>query len=161
MDKFPVPTRKRRLFEAVIRIIDLIIYATVFAGGLYALFGTPTTVADELVGAEWLIVMWAGLLMLGGLAGFVGRLIRNWMTELPATWLAATGIIIYFVVLGRFAFTSVTAAVAASLVLVAFMVMARRWAELQIFATDPTNPDWKSRIAQALRRKTPDYSRLA
>lgn len=159
METFEIPSKKRKFYEGFIRVIDLIVYSAVFVGGLYALFGTPDTVADELGGFEWLVALWSGLLLIGGLAGFVGRFIRNWMTEVPATWLAATGIIIYFVVLGRYTFTSITAAVAATLALVAFLLMVRRWAELQIFSTDPTNPDWRVRFAQALRRKTPNYHR--
>lgn len=137
MDRHPIPEERRRRFELVIRIIDLVVYAAVFAGGIYAFIGTPTSVVDELIGVEWLIVLWAGLLLTGGGVGFVGRLGRWWMVEVPATVLAFSGILIYFVVLGRFAFTSITAAVAASLVLVAMSVLVRRWAELQILRNRP------------------------
>lgn len=157
MDRHPVSTARRRRFEAVIRITDLIVYAGVLGGGVYALAGTPSSVADELVGAEWLVTLWALLLLAGGLAGFVGRLIRYWFVEVPATVLAFFGILIYFVVLGRFAFTSITAAVAAAFVLVAMVAMARRWAELQIFATDPDATDFKTRMAEALRRRTTNF----
>ncbi|MDF2578423.1 MAG: uncharacterized protein K0S49_2 [Microbacterium sp.] len=119
--------------------------------------GTPATVVDELTGAEWLIVVWALLLLGGGAAGFVGRLTRFWMVEMPATVLAFAGILIYFVVLGRFATSSITAAVAALLVLVAMGMIARRWAELQIFATDPDHQDFKTRMAEALRRRTANF----
>jgi hypothetical protein len=157
VDRLPVPAPRRRRFETVIRIIDLIVYAAVLAGGVYALVGTPATVVDELTGAEWLIVVWALLLLGGGAAGFVGRLTRFWMVEMPATVLAFAGILIYFVVLGRFATSSITAAVAALLVLVAMGMIARRWAELQIFATDPDHQDFKTRMAEALRRRTANF----
>jgi HAMP domain-containing protein len=157
MDRHPVATARRRRFEAFIRLLDLIVYAGVFLGGVYALLGTPATVADELQGAEWLVMLWALLLLVGGLSGFVGRLTRYWFVEVPATVLAFFGIVIYFVVLGRFAFTSITAAVAAAMVLVAQVAMARRWAELQIFATDPDATDFKTRMADALRRRTTNF----
>lgn len=156
MDRRPIEPARRKRFEAFIRIIDLIAYAAVFAGGIYALVATPITVFDELAGTG-LIYLWAGLLLLGGAAGFVGRLTRFWFPEMPATVLAFAGILIYFVVLGRYTFTSITAAVAATLVLVSMLVMARRWAELQIFATDPAAKDFRTRLADALRRRTQNF----
>lgn len=159
MDRYPVPVERRHRFEAVIRVIDLIVYAAVFIGGVYALVGTPTMVVAELQGSLWLVLVWSGLLCLGGLVGFLGRLTRFWMMEVPATVLAFFGILIYVVVLGRYAFSSITAAVAALLVIVAMGLVARRWAELQIFATDPDLHDFRSRMAEALRRRTQDFPR--
>lgn len=159
MDRFPIPEERRHRFEAVIRIIDLIVYAAVGSGGVYALVATPATVAAELYGAMWLVGVWSALLCLGGLVGFIGRFSRFWMLEVPATVLAFFGILIYVVVLGRFAFTSITAAVAALLAVVAMGLVARRWAELQIFATDPGRHDFRSRMAEALRRRTQDFPR--
>lgn len=153
----PVPAARRRRFEAVIRVIDVVVYAAVLVGGVYALIGPPQSIVDELVGAEWLIVVWAVLLITGGAVGFVGRLCRWWMVETPATVLAFAGILIYLVVLGRFTFTSITAAVATTLILVALGMTARRWAELQIFATDPAGTEFKVRLANALRRRTTDF----
>ena len=105
-----------------------------------------------------MIGLWAGMLLLGGSAGFVGRLTRWWMVEAPATALSAFGILIYFVVLGRFAFASITSAVAVALVGVAMLVMARRYAELQIFASEPGS-DFRTRAAEALHRRTGDFVR--
>lgn len=157
MDKYPVTPERRRRFEVFIRMLDLIAYAAVFVVGVYALIATPTTILTELEGSLWLVVVWAGLLCTGGLIGFIGRLTRYWMLEMPSTVLAFAGILIYFVVLGRLAFTSVTATVAATLILVAMLLVARRWAELQIFATDPDHHDLKSRLAEAIRRRTHDF----
>jgi hypothetical protein len=157
MDRRPIPPERRRKYEALIRRIDLFAYLVVFVGGLYALFATPETVADELKGVMWLVGVWAALLFTGGAVGFAGRLSRYWMIEVPATVLAFFGVVIYVVVLGRFAFTSVTAAVAALLIVVAGLLMARRWAELQIFATDPDAHDFQRRMAEILRRRTQDF----
>lgn len=158
MDRLPIPPKVRHFYEATIRIIDLIVYSAVFVGGVYALVGTPNTVVDELIGWEWVVILWAGLLLVGGAAGFVGRLSRWWMIEVPATVLAAFGIGIYFVVLGRFAFVSITSAVAVTLVCVAMLVMIRRYAELQIFASEP-GTDFRTRAAEALRRRTSNFVR--
>lgn len=158
MERLPIPPKIRHRYEAIIRVIDLITYFAVFVGGVYALVGTPNSVVDELAGWEWVIVLWAFLLLLGGSAGFVGRLTRWWMVEVPATVLGSFGIAIYFIVLGRFAFASITSAVAVSLVAVAMLVMVRRYAELQIFATEP-GTDFRTRVAAALRRRTADVVR--
>ncbi len=158
MERAPVPPRIRHRYEAIIRIIDLFVYLAVLVGGFYAVIGTPNSVVDELAGWEWVIGLWAALLILGGLAGFLGRLTRWWMVEVPATVLASFGILIYFIVLGRFAFTSITSAVAVTLVAVAMLVMARRYAELQIFASEP-GTDFRTRAANALRRRTADFVR--
>lgn len=157
MDRHEVSTVRRRRIEAAIRIIDLVVYGGVFVGGIYALVGTPATVVGELQGFEWLVGLWASLLLAGGGAGFIGRLSRYWFVEVPATVAAFFGILIYFAVLGRYSFTSVTAAVAVTLVLAAMGNMARRWAELQIFATDPDAHDFRHRMADALRRRTTNF----
>lgn len=152
-----VPKRRRRILEAIIRIIDLIVYVAVFTGGLYAIAATPASVVDELEGSEWMIPLWGALLLVGGLGGFLGRLTRYWFLEVPSTTLAFSGILIYFVVLGRFAFTSITAVVATTLVLVAMAAMVHRWAELQIFASEPGEDDFRSRVARIFRRRTQNY----
>lgn len=158
MDRRPVPAATRHRYEAFIRVIDLITYFAVFVGGVYALAGTPNTVVDELAGWEWVIALWAALLLIGGIGGFVGRITRRWMIEVPATVLAGFGILIYFIVLGRFAFASITSAVAVTLVGVAMLVMVRRYLELQIFASEP-GTDFRTRAAEALRRRTADFVR--
>jgi hypothetical protein len=154
MDRFPVSAEKRRRLEALIRVIDMIIYLAIIAGGVYALFYTPASVQTELAGWDWLIGVWASLLLAGGVLGFLGRLTRYWVLEVPATPAGVFGILIYLVILGRTAFTSVTAAVATTLVFVAMAVLVRRYVELQIFASDPSNKDFQTRLAEMLRRRT-------
>lgn len=156
MDRYPVPAKIRLWYEAAIRVIDMITYLAVVGGGVYALIGTPNTVVDELVGWDWVIILWAALLLVGGSAGFIGRLTRFWFAEVPATVLAFTGAGIYFLILGRFAFASITSGVAVVMVFVAMLVMLRRYAELQIFASDP-HSDFRTRLADALRRRTANF----
>lgn len=154
MDRFPISAEKRRRLEAVIRVIDMIIYLAIIAGGVYALFFTPNTVQTELAGWEWLIGVWASLLLAGGVLGFIGRLSRYWVLEVPATSAGFFGVLIYLVILGRTAFDSLTAAVATTLVFVAMAVLVRRYVELQIFASDPEHKDFQTRLADMLRRRT-------
>lgn len=156
MDRIPVPPEKRRILEGLIRVTDLLIYATVIAGGVFALVFTPSSVRTELTGWEWMIPIWGGMLLAGGIGGFVGRLSRYWIIEVPALPLAAVGIGTYFLVLGSTAFSSPLAAVAATFVLVALLMMVRRYLELQIFASEPDDQDIRARVFAILRRRTRD-----
>lgn len=149
-----MPERKRRALEATIRIIDIVAYFIIFVGGCYALFFTPDSVQRELAGAEWLVPLWAGFLLVGGGMGMVGRITRIWILEPPADVAAIAGAAIYFVVLGNTLFQSVTAGVATTLVFYAIIQMFRRYIELQIFGTDPKVHSFTDRIAESLRRRT-------
>ena len=153
----PVPTRRRDLLEGMIRVIDLSVYAAIAVGGFYAVAATPTSVETELGQSPWLIWLWAGLLFVGGIAGFLGRLARRWMVEAPATILAMAGTLIYVIILARLALTSITTTVAVIFAATATALMFRRWSELQIFAT--TGQDIKSQWKAALSRKTANFSR--
>lgn len=154
MDNFPVEPKRRKIVNTGIRVIDIIIYLVVFAGGVYALWFTPKTVTQELHGWEWLIPWWSAFLLVGGLLGFVGRLTTIWILEPAAGVAASVGILIYLVVLTSTAFTSITSAVAACLVFVALLAINRRYFELQLFGSDPSRTDFKSRFADSLARRT-------
>lgn len=158
MDKLPVKPWRRRWYEAFIRILDLIIYAAVLGGGFIVAFAPPESAINELSGTKYLLVLWATLLIAGGSVGFIGRLVRWWMIEVPATILAFFGALIYFVVLGNRMFASLNAGLATAFVLVGAVVMARRWAELQIFGTEPGKQDFRTFIANIARRRTPNYT---
>ena len=151
--------QRRERLEATVRVIDMVVYATVLAGGFYALLATPLSVVDVLEGAEWLVPVWSGLLIAGGLVGLAGRATRYWMVEVPGTVLSFFGTMIYLVMLGRYAFASITASVAAALVVVALCTVARRWVELQIFSSDPDDGSFASRLAVTIRRRTSNFNR--
>lgn len=155
-ERYPVPENKRRILEAGIRLIDIIIYVAIFVGGCFAAFATPTSVQTELSGWRWLIPLWVGFLIVGGLMGAIGRITRIWILEPPADVAAVVGIAMYFVMLGKSAFDSWLAVLATMLVLVAALMMLRRYLELQIFGTDPSNRSFAERFADALRRRTGD-----
>lgn len=154
----PVPTAKRRFVEGMIRIVDLVIYALAALGGLGAVLATPESVVSELGANSILVWVWGLMLITGGVCGFLGRMFRRWMVEAPATILAMTGALIYVVVLAGRSLNSASAVVAMLFVLIAAAVLFRRWSELQIFATSGSD-DIKTMLAEAVRRKTANFSR--
>lgn len=158
MERFPVPPEKRRVLEALIRMIDIIAYFIVFLGGFVALFFTPDSVQRELEGWEWLVPIWAGFLLVGGGMGMAGRISRVWILEPPACVAAIFGTTIYFVVLGNTLFQSITVGVATALILYAVLMMGRRYIELQIFGTDPNITGFSDRVVEALRRRTANFA---
>ena len=148
---------RRRRLEAIIRVIDIFVYGIAVAGGLYAVIATPISVVDVLEGAEWLVPVWAVLLLAGGLSGLIGRITRYWMIERPGTILTFFGAAIYAVMLGRYAFTTITASVALVFTMTAMLVFFRRWIELNIFASEPNDGSFSTRIANAIRRRTKNF----
>lgn len=152
----PAIDDRRRLKEAMIRVIDIITYAAVLAGGFFAIRFTPDSVIALLDGWEWVIGLWAVLLIVGGLLGFVGRLTRIWAIEVPGTGAGIAGALIYAVVLANMAFMTPTALVAEALVVIATLTLLRRYIELQIFTTEPGEKSFTDRLAAALRRRTTD-----
>lgn len=156
MEKYPVGTRKRRVVELGIRIIDIVVYLVVTIAGVYALLFTPNTVEVQLSGFEWMIGWWAGFLLVGGIMGLAGRISTIWIMEPAADLAAFVGILMYFVIVGVTAFSSITAAVATCFVFVAGLGVARRYLELQLFGSDPSRRDWRSRIEDAFQRRIPN-----
>lgn len=141
----------------MIRVVDLVIYAAIATGGIYAIAATPGSVEKELGSDNLLIWAWGAMLVIGGVSGFLGRLTRRWMVETPATVLALFGVMIYVVLLARLALTSVTAAVAVFFTLAAAAILFRRWSELQIFASG--GKGGKEALLAAARRKTVNFAR--
>lgn len=156
MQRLPVEPRKRRVIEMTIRVFDILIYAAVVAGGVYALFFTPNTILRELTGWEWMIPIWAGFLLVGGGLGLFARISTIWIFEQAATIASFVGIAMYLIVLGTTAFTSITAAVATALVFVAALGVARRFLELQLFGSDPTHTSFITKLEDAWHRRTPN-----
>lgn len=132
----------------------MVIYLVALGGGIFALAFTPESVVKELADWDILVVLWGGLLVLGGLLGFVGRLTRVWVIETPGTVASIFGAAIYVVVLGATAFTTTTAAVAVCLIVISALCLLRRYTELQIFTTDPEADTFTERLRAALARRT-------
>lgn len=154
----PRHNEKRRAKEAMIRVLDLVIYAFVLAGGIFALAVPPESIKRELEGYEWLGIAWGVLLVVAGTAGFGGRLTRYWLPEVVGTTMAFFGELIYIVVLGATAWDSLTAWVALCMISGAMIAIARRYIELQIFTTDPEVQTISDRLEAMLQRRTNDVA---
>lgn len=154
----PRTDEKRRAKEALIRMLDVVIYCFVLAGGVFALAVPPDSIRRELEGYEWLGIAWGLLLIVAGFAGLVGRLSRYWLPEVVGVSMAFFGELIYIVVLGATAWESVTAWVALCMITGALVAIARRYVELQIFTTDPEVSTLAERIEAMLRRRTTDVA---
>jgi hypothetical protein len=156
MNRYPVEPRKRRFLELFIRTIDIVVYFAVLTGGIYAMFFTPDSITKQLAGWEWLVPWWACFLMFGGLLGVIGRSTTIWILEPAADVAASVGILIYLVVLAHTAFDTITSTVATFLVGVAFLAITRRYLELQLFGSDPSHRDFRSRLFDVMHRRIPN-----
>lgn len=156
MESIPVEPKKRKQIEFGIRLIDIACYTIIFVGGMAAMFFTPASIIEELVGYEWIIPYWAGMLLVGGALGFAARVSTIWIMEPAAAIISMFGITIYFVVLGKTAFDSFTAILASCLILVALLGVIRRYLELQLFGSNPDDKTLEARLRAALARRIPN-----
>lgn len=150
----PTINDRRKMKEALIRVVDLLAYAAVFLGGIGAFLVTPSTVRSALYGFPWLIVTWGVLLLVGGFLGFVGRLTRIWVIEIPGASAGFFGSAMYFVILGLASLRLPTAIVAVALVATMMLLLARRYIELQILTSEPGDVTFGSKLRSILRRRT-------
>ena len=65
-------------------------------GGMAAIFWTPVTIQAQLGGMTY---VWALILLFGGLLAFGATLTQRYLIEWPATYMVATGVILYLVAL--------------------------------------------------------------
>lgn len=154
----PQVSQRNRRWELLIWIIDLASYAFLGASGVIALFFTSDFVLKEV---KWTaaIVVWGCLLLGGGIAGFLGRLTRRWWVELLGNVAAASGAAVYVIIIVSAIITNGSTMVLLAFVLVAFLMMLRRYAELQIFTSDPGLGTFTSRVLFLLRRRTENVVR--
>lgn len=156
METFPVEPKKRLRIEMGIRLMDIFAYTVIFIGGVAAMFFTPNSIINELVGYEWLIPYWALMLLVGGGLGFFARVSTIWIMEPAADVISMFGIVIYFFVLGKTAFSSLTAVLASCLIMVSLLFVIRRYLELQLFGSNPDHRDFRSKLRDALMRRIPN-----
>lgn len=156
----PVNNPRRLMMEAGIRIVDLFIYGFILCSGFAAMLVTPQSVLDQLHELQFLIGVWNVLLLVGGLAGFIGRLFRIWAIELPGVTAGAFGTAMYTVILGSLAMNSPTVWVAVTLMLVAMGTCVRRWLELHIFSSSGEVLTWRQRLKIAWERRTDNTANL-
>lgn len=156
MDSILVEPRKRKKIEFGIRLIDIASYVIIFTGGMAAMFFPPASIIEELVGYTWIIPYWAAMLLIGGALGFTARVSTIWIMEPAAAIISMFGITIYFVVLGKTAFDSLTAILASCLIFVALLGVVRRYLELQLFGSNPDDKTLQARVQAALARRIPN-----
>lgn len=145
---------RRKFKEALIRLVDMAAYLAVFLGGIGAFLSTPSTVKSALYGFPWLISIWGTLLLLGGALGFIGRLTRIWVIEIPGASAGFFGSAMYFVILGLAALRLPTAIVAVALVACMMCLLGRRYIELQILTSEPGHVKFSQKVRAVLRRRT-------
>jgi hypothetical protein len=81
----PRTSERRRVKEAWIRVVDMVVYLFALAGGVFALLVPPNTIKTQLEGWEWLAIAWGCMLVIAGAFGFIGRLTRIWLIEAPGS----------------------------------------------------------------------------
>jgi hypothetical protein len=139
-------------WERAIWLIDLTAYLLVCIAGLFAAFDSSVYVVS-VVQVPWVIWLWGSLLVGGGLFAFIGRLTRVWALEFFANVWAAAGAVLYAIILVPAVASGSSVAVFA-LVLVAWLFMLRRYAELKIFTSEPGLDTFRKRLDRALRLRT-------
>mgnify|MGYP001038523139 CR=1 FL=1 len=120
--------------------------------------GTFSKLVDFAEGRDssYTIAIWGSLLLIGGALGFVGRLTRIWVIEIPGASAGFFGSAMYFVILGLAALRLPTAIVAVALVACMMALLGRRYIELQILTSEPGHVRFREKVRQILQRRTAD-----
>lgn len=146
-------TNDRRLrWERTIWVIDQASYLLMAFSGAVVLFATTAFVRREVTWPEAIIV-WGLLLLAGGAAGFVGRLVKVWAIEVLGNVAAQSGGVIYIAIVLS-AVTTGSSAVLLAFVTGATVAILRRYAELQIFTSEPGLDTFSKKVRSLLRRRT-------
>lgn len=133
-----IPTRRRVILDAMLKVIDVVVGIAAIVGGVFTFVATPPTVLRE-VSLPVLIVLWGVLLILGGFLMTLGRLTGIWIFETTGLAGATFGAAIYLAVVSSVIDTELGVVVACSLILIAMLFMLRRYVELQIFTATPAD----------------------
>jgi hypothetical protein len=145
-----IATRRRRITNAALRVIDTAVGIAAFAAGVFALVATPPTILRE-VQWPWLVFVWAGLLILGGAALAFGRITGIWLFETTGIAAAAFGLAIYVVVVSTAIPREPGVLVATVLLFLGLLLMGRRYVELQEFTSEWGRLGPVERMQEALR----------
>lgn len=149
-----VNEKRRRILDALLKATDVAVALSAVVGGVFTFVATPPTVLRE-VSIPFLIILWGCLLLLGGLAGLVGRLSGIWIIETTGLAAMAAGALIYLVVVSSAIPSELGVVVAVSLIAAAMFSMMRRYIELQIFTAIPTEPGLINRLRAIWGVRTP------
>lgn len=141
--------RSERTFWVLDMLAYLFLAVAALDGGLHPNGYVSSVVQDR----SWIIALWLVLPVGGGLIAFVGRLSRVWVIEYVANHMAAWGAGLYAVILVP-AITQGQAVGIFALVVIAMIAMMRRYAELRLFSSEPTQQrGLRTRVLTALRRR--------
>lgn len=150
----PKLSQRRIWWERLIWFVDMVSYIALGVAGVTTAVQASSYVR-ETVQIPWVILLWAILIGVGGVVGFIGRLSRIWAIEIGANVLAAWGAFLYALILLP-AVAAGSSVAALAIVLVGWGAMVRRYAELRIFTSDPRSatPFTARRLEEVLRRRT-------
>lgn len=154
----PALDPRRRRKERGIWFVDMFMAAIITACGVAMVFFTSDYV-DDSVKWPWAIALMGWLMLGGGLLTFSGRLSRFWAIELPGIVGAGIGAFLYGLVLANGIYELGTSFVPFGLVLVAAMIMYRRYTELRILVSEPGDLPLSKRIAELLLLRTENVVR--
>lgn len=150
----PAPSARRRaVLDGLIKCIDVSVGIIALIAGVFALVAAPPSIVRE-VSLPFFVVLWGVLLIAGGFSSALGRLTGIWILETAGIMGAATGALIYLAVVATAITTELGVAVAVCLILVALLALIRRYIELQIFLSEPTDVGLVARLRGLLRIRT-------
>ena len=143
---------RRLRWERTIWIIDMVGYAIMAVNGASALWFTSPFVQEE-IRLPAVIVVWGVLMLAGGTGGFIGRLLGFWALEVIFNVSAWSGAVCYAIIIFS-AVTGGSSLVILGMVVLAFLLMFRRYCELQIFTSEPGLTTFTEKVRSLLRRRT-------
>lgn len=131
-------TRRRAFTVRVLAAIDVLIGVVSILAGLLALLAPPPSVLRE-VQMPALIWVWGGLLIVGGTSLSFGRIVDRWIFQTSGIAAMIPGAGIYLVVLLSASRIELGVLVAAGVILIAVLLLLRRYLELQEFTAVPSS----------------------
>lgn len=153
-------SRRKQILEGLLRAIDVTVGLVAIVAGIFALAATPPTILRE-VTLPGLIAYWGLMLLVGGVLMSVGRLLGYWLPQTGGIVLMAGGTAIYAIVIGQVIHNEVGVVVAFTIIVIAGLLMLRRYIELQTFTWEPTDRGVMAGIMSILSRRTDNGGRPA
>lgn len=152
-EQTPPNSRRRAVLDALLKAIDVTVGLVALVAGVFALAAVPPSIVRE-VSLPFLVILWGVLLIVGGFSSALGRLTGIWLLETAGIMGAASGTLIYLVVVSTAIRDELGVVVAVCLILIALLAMTRRYVELQIFLSEPDGRGLLARLQSILRIRT-------
>lgn len=143
-------TRRHAFTVRALAVIDVMIGVVSVLAGLVALFAPPPSVLRE-VQVPFLIWVWAVLLIVGGSSLAFGRVVDRWVFQTSGIAAMIPGAFIYFVVLLTGFRIDLGVLVACGVILIAVLLLYRRYLELQEFTSSPPTSGVEVTVTARLR----------